>query len=74
MFFQISDYPDIYRECTVEDQKVLAICKVDTDLYSRPQFGYRTRTVAAKLKVEFPLVEKRLQLLVRISIRIASIS
>ena len=72
MFFQSNDYPEIYRECTVEDQKLLAIFKVDTGPYSRPQFAYRKRTAVAKLKVEFPLVEKRLQLLVRISIRITS--
>ena len=67
ILFQISDYPEIYRECTVVDQKLLAIFKVDTGTYSRQQFGYRKRTAAAKLKVDLPLVEERLQLLVRIS-------
>ena len=28
MFFQISDYPEICCECTVEDQKLLAVFKV----------------------------------------------
>ena len=74
MSFQISDYPEIYRQCTVEDQKLLSIFKVDTGPYSRHKFGYRKRTAAVKLKVELPLVEERLQLLVRITIRIGSIS
>ena len=67
-YFQISDYPDIYRECSVEDQKLLAIFSVDTGPYCRHQFGYRKRTAAAKLKVQLPLVEERLQLIVRITI------
>ena len=66
--FQISDYPDIYRECSVEDQKLLAIFTVDTGPYCRQQFGYRKRTAPVKLKVQLPLVEERLQLIVRITI------
>ena len=73
MFFQIIDYPEIYRLCKVEDQKPLAIFKVDTGPYSRPQSVYRKRTAAVKHKVEFLLVKERLQLLVRISIKIASV-
>ena len=65
--FQISDYPDIYRECSVEDQKLLAIFTVDTGPYCRQQFGYRKRTAPVKLKVQLPLVEERLQLIVRIT-------
>ena len=53
MFFQISDYPEIYREYAVKDQKLLAIIKVDTGPCSRQQFDYRKRPAAAKLKVEF---------------------
>ena len=34
ILFQISDYSEIYRECTVEDQKLIAIFKVDTRPYS----------------------------------------
>ena len=67
-YFQISDYPDIYRECSVEDQKLLAIFTVDTGPYCRQQFGYRKRTAPVKLKVQLPLVEERLQLIVRTSI------
>ena len=66
-YFQISDYPDIYRECSVEDQKLLAIFTVDTGPYCRQQFGYRKRTAPVKLKVQLPLVEERLQLIVRTS-------
>ena len=67
-YFQISDYPDIYCECSVEDQKLLAIFTVDTGPYCRRQFGYRKRTAPIKLKVQLPLVEERLQLIVRITI------
>ena len=67
-YFQISDYPDIYRECSIEDQKLLAIFTVDTGPYSRQQFGYRKRTAPVKLKVQLPLVEERLQLIVRTTI------
>ena len=67
-YFQISDYPDIYRQCSVEDQKLLAIFTVDTGPYCRQQFGYRKRTAPVKLKVQLPLVEERLQLIVRITI------
>ena len=67
-YFQISDYPDIYRECSVEDQKLLAIFTADTRPYCRQQqFGYRKRTAPVKLKVQLPLVEERLQLIVRIT-------
>ena len=72
-YFQINDYPQSYRECTVEDQKLLAIFTVDTGPYARQQYGYRKRTAAAKLKVQLPLVEERLQLIVRITIQIASV-
>lgn len=74
MFFQISDCPGIYRQCTAKDEKLLAIFEVDTGLYSREQFGYEKRTGTVKLKVKNPLVEARLQLLVKITIRIPSIS
>ena len=74
MFFQISDCPGIYRQCTAKDEKLLAIFQVDTGLYSREQFGYEKRTGTVKLKVKNPLVEERLQLLVKITIRIPSIS
>lgn len=74
MFFQISDCPGIYRQCTAKDEKLLAIFEVDTGLYSREQFGYEKRTGTVKLKVKNPLVEERLQLLVKITIRIPSIS
>ena len=53
MFFHISDYPEIYREYTVEDQKLIVIFKVDTGPCSRQQFHYTKRPAAAKLKVEF---------------------
>ena len=67
-YFQISDYPDIYRECSIEDQKLLAIFTADTRPYCRQQqFGYRKRTAPVKLKVQLPLVEERLQLIVRIT-------
>ena len=46
----------------------MAIFEVDTGPYARAQFGYRKRTGAVKLKVKLPLVEERLQLIVRISI------
>ena len=67
-YFQISDYPDIYHQCSVEDQKLLAIFTVDTGPYSRHKFGYRKRTAPVKLKVQLSLIEERLQLIVRISI------
>ena len=67
IFFQISDYPDTYCQCSVEDQKLLAIFTVNTGPYCRPQFGYRKRTVPVKLNIQLPLVEERLQLIVRIS-------
>ena len=67
-YFYIGDYPDIHRECSVEDQKLLAIFTVDTGPYCRQQFGYRKRTTPVKLEVQLPLVEERLQLIVRISI------
>ena len=66
--FQIEDYPQNFLQCSVEDQKVLAIFEVDTGPYAREQFGYRKRTGAVKLKVKLPLVEERLQLIVRRSI------
>ena len=66
--FQIKDYPQNFLQCSVEDQKVLAIFEVDTGPYAREQFGYRKRTGAVKLKVKLPLVEERLQLIVRRSI------
>ena len=74
MFFRISDCPGIYRQCTVKDEKLLAIFEVDTGPYSREQFGYKKRGRSVKLKVKNPLVEARLQLLVKITIRIPSIS
>ena len=37
------------------------------------QYGFRKRTAAAKLKVQLQLVEERLELIVRISIPIASV-
>lgn len=74
MFFQISDCPGIYRQCTAKDEKLLAIFEVDTGPYSREQFGYKKRGGSVKLKVKNPLVEARLQLLVKITIRIPSIS
>ena len=66
-YSQISDYPDTYCQCSVEDQKLLAIFAVDTGPYCRSQFGYRKRTAPVKLKVQLPLVEEQLQLIVRIS-------
>ena len=72
-YFQINDYPQSYRECSVEDQKLLAIFTVDTGPYARQHYGYRKRTAAAKLKVQLPLVEEHLQLIVRITIRIVSV-
>ena len=66
--FQIKDYPQNFLQCSVEDQKVLAIFEVDTGPYAREQFGYRKRTGAVKVKVKLPLVEERLQLIVRIAI------
>ena len=66
--FQIKDYPQNFLQCSVEEQKLLAIFEVDTGPYARAQFGYRKRTEAVKLKVKLPLVEERLQLIVRISI------
>ena len=56
-YFEINDYPQIYRECSVEDQKLLAIFTVDTGRYARQQYVYSKRTAAAKLKVQLPLVE-----------------
>ena len=72
-YFQVTDYPQIYRECSVEDQKLLAIFHVDTAPYARQQHAYRKQTVAAKLKVQLSLVEERLQLIVRITIPIDSV-
>ena len=66
--FQIKDYPQNFLQCSVEEQKLLAIFEVDTGPYARAQFGYRKRTGVVKLKVKLPLVEERLQLIVRISI------
>ena len=60
-------------ECSIEDQKVLAIVIVDTGPYTRQQYRFRKRTAAAKLKVQLQLVEERLELIVRISIPIASV-
>ena len=39
-----------------------------TGPYCRQQYGYRERTAAAKLKVQLPLVEELLQLIVRVAI------
>ena len=35
--FQIKDYPQNFLQCSVEDQKVLAIFEVDTGPYAREQ-------------------------------------
>ena len=39
--FQIKDYPQNFLQCSVEEQKLLAIFEVDTGPYARAQFGYR---------------------------------
>ena len=65
--FQIKDYPENFLQCSVEEQKVLAIFEVDTGPYAREQFGYRKKTGAVKLKVKLPIVQERPQLIVRIS-------
>ena len=66
--FQIKDYPQNFLQCNVKEQKVVAIFEVGTEPYAREQFGYRKRTGAVKLKVKLPMVEERLQLIVRISV------
>ena len=62
--FQIKDYPPNFLQCSVEEQKVLAIFEVDTGPYAREQFVYRKRTGAVKVNAKLPLVEERLQLVV----------
>ena len=64
-FFQISDYPDLFLKCTKQDQTILSISYVDTGPYKRPKCGYRKCTQPVKLVVKLPLVEERLNLLVR---------
>ena len=66
--FRIKDYPQNFLQCSVEEQKVLAIFEEDTGPYAREQFGYRKRTGVVKLKVKLPMVEEWLQLIVRITI------
>lgn len=48
IFFQISGYPEIYLQCTVDDQKLLSIFEVDTGPYRRQKFSYRKRTEKGK--------------------------
>ena len=64
-FFQISGYPEIYLQCTVDDQKLLSIFEVDTGPYWRQKFSYRKRTAPVKVRVKLPLVEERLHFIVR---------
>lgn len=66
--FQIKDYTQNFLQSSVEEQKVLATFAVDTGPYTREQFGYRKRTGTVKLKLTLPLVEERLQFIVRIPI------
>ena len=63
--FQISDYTNRFRQCTIEDQSLLSIFHIDTGPYQRYHFGYRKRTAPVKLVVVLPLVEERQDHLVR---------
>ena len=62
---QISDYPQEYLECTEEYQKLLALFQVDTGPYQKDKFGYRERTAPSKLVVKLPLLEERLDELIK---------
>ena len=64
-FFQISDYPDLLLQCTKQDQIILSIFYVDTGPYKRPKCGYRKRTQPVKLVIKLPIVEERLNVLVK---------
>ena len=44
---------------------MLSLFAVDTGPYKRQKFGYRKRTGPCKLTVQLPLVEERLNLIVR---------
>ena len=61
----ITDYPPEYLDCSVQDQDILSLFIVDTSPYRRQQFGYRKRSGPCKLRVKLPLVEERLDLIVR---------
>ena len=62
---QITDYPPEYLEFSIKDRDILRLFIVDTGLYRRLQFGYRKRSGPCKLRVKLPLVEERLDLIVR---------
>ena len=47
------------------DQKLLALFQVDTGRYKKEKHGYRKRTGPCKLLVKLPLVEERLDEVVK---------
>lgn len=47
------------------DKEILSLFKVYTGPYRRQKCGYRKRSGPCKLLVKMPLVEERLQLIVR---------
>ena len=61
-YFQINDYPQIYHECSIKDQKLLPIFTVDTGPYA----GNSMDTGNERL-------QQNLQLIVRITISITSV-
>ena len=63
LFYVTKDYSQHVLQCSVEDQKLFGKFDAHTRPYVREQFGYRKRTGQVKL----PLVEERLQFIVRIS-------
>ena len=70
----ITDYPDLYRQCSIQDQSLLSIFDVNTGPDRRHKCGYRKRTAPVKLLVKMPLVEERIQLIVRRNIVLCWIS
>ena len=61
----ITDYPPEYLECSIQVQEILSLFIVHTGPYRWQQFGYRKRSGPCKLRVKLPLVEERLDLIVR---------
>ena len=66
IFSQITDYSDLYKQCTIHDQNLLSIFHVDSGAYRRHKCGYRKRTAPVKLLVKKPLAEECIQVIVRI--------
>ena len=64
LFSYITDYPDNIRRCSVEDQNLLALFKVDMGPYKKEKCGYRKRRGPYKLLVKQALIETKISLLV----------